>query len=151
MSDLGPSAVCPVLVALNAKAVNLCFSRRTHFQHKLFVRPICAANSGKMKKISLSIVVTASHGIEVCPYLDEIRIAGDMAKTQIIVVDVSKGFEDQSLGSLLHLNYPNRGIQGLIREGIATSNGDWALITEDHCRPDADFVSKYNAPDGSKS
>lgn len=96
-----------------------------------------------MAGFEFSIVVTAPHGIADCVFLDDLAAAARSFRAEIIIVDATGGSGEQGEHNILHLSRPARGIQGLIREGILAAKGEWILITEDHCKPEADLIERY--------
>ncbi|MFT4912151.1 MAG: hypothetical protein ACI9YM_000725 [Brevundimonas sp.] len=92
---------------------------------------------------SISVVVTAPGGIAGCGFLDQLIPPTDAGGVQIVVVDGSPDFIDQSRDGLLHIAAPQADIQGLVTEGLRQAAGDWVIVTEDHCRPLPGLIDSY--------
>ena len=60
---------------------------------------------------SISVVVTAPGGIAGCGFLDQLVPPTDAGDVQIVVVDGSVDFIDQSRDGLLHIAAPQANIQ----------------------------------------
>ena len=97
----------------------------------------------QMPVSSISVVVTAPHGIADCDYLDDLLAKADGRALEIVVADASPNYVDQSRVGLVHVRATGCGIQGLISEGIRRSSCDWVVVTEDHCRTLRGFIENY--------
>ena len=92
---------------------------------------------------AISVVIPAPWGIDACLYLDGWMQELNGRAGEIIVVDGSDQFDDRSAGLLRHLHHPGATLQGLMTAGMRSATGDWALLTEDHCRPLPGVLGQY--------
>src|SRR6185312_5204678 len=91
---------------------------------------------------SISVVVTAPHGIAHCPYLDDLLSQADGQTLELVIADGASDYVDRSRVGLRHLSVPG-GINALITEGDRQSFGEWVIVTEDHCRFLPGFIESY--------
>jgi hypothetical protein len=91
---------------------------------------------------TISIVVTAPHGIDACLYLEELALQAD-AQVEILVIDGTIGNADRSRQGLRHIFHPDDGIEALIMRGLNEASLEWVLVTEDHCRPLPHLLTEY--------
>ena len=93
---------------------------------------------------AISIVVTAPHGIEKCHFLSDLQTLPEASRLEIIVVDEKLGRDCQSHSGVHHISAPGRTVQGLIAEGVRRASHDWIMVTEDHCKPMPDLITRYH-------
>lgn len=98
-----------------------------------------------LKTPAISVIVTAPHGISKCLYLDAYLAMEDAQSLEIIVVDEKLAGDAAPDQRVRHISAKGRTVQGLIAAGLRHASHDWILITEDHCLPMADVVTRYRA------
>lgn len=100
-------------------------------------------SKGGADLISISVVVTAPHGISDCLLPESFCREADGESLEIIVVDGSESYVDQSRRGLRHLSRSGATIFGLMTAGFAQAQNDWIVLIEDHGRPLPGFLEGY--------
>ena len=93
--------------------------------------------------ISISAVVTAPAGIANCLIPDDFLVEADDESLELIIVDASKNYADQSRAGLLHIAMPSADIYDLLTAGLLRAKKDWVLFFEDHGRPMPGLLQAY--------
>lgn len=92
---------------------------------------------------SISCVITAPSGIAECLLPDDVIVGADDRSAEIIVVDGSDTYADQSRLGVKHLWRPGGSIYDLMTVGLRQAKMEWVVIFEDHGRPRPAFLHAY--------
>ncbi|MDB5575990.1 MAG: hypothetical protein JWR80_1166 [Bradyrhizobium sp.] len=95
--------------------------------------------------ISISVVVSAPHGISECLIPPNFFAAADGHSLELVVADASENYVNQSRPGLTHLNARGAGIFELIQTGLRCARNDWIFVVEDHGRPLPGLLDTYRA------
>lgn len=95
--------------------------------------------------IPLSLVVLVPHGISRALLPPEILAAADGRSLEIIFVDASENFVDQSRPGIRHLHLGGAGLFAMVQAGLEAASKDWVILLEDHARPLPNFLGVYRA------
>jgi hypothetical protein len=95
--------------------------------------------------VLISVVVTAPYGISRCLVPADFFAQAEGETLELIFVDASEDYSDQSRLGLKHLNLSGAGIFALIKAGLLHARGEWILLIEDHGKPLPGLLDAYRA------
>ena len=95
--------------------------------------------------IPLSLVVSVPHGISKALLPPDIVTAADGESLEIVFVDASEDYVDQSRPGIRHLHVGGTGLFGMVQAGLQAASKDWIILFEDHARPLPNFLQAYRA------
>lgn len=87
-------------------------------------------------------MIVAPVGFEACEWLDHWKAD---RSTELLVIDPGQPFVDRSRAGLRHIPAGDAEVQHLIAVGLGAAQGEWIVLSEDHCRPLPGLLAAYAA------